>query len=153
MKLFEDLFQFLDILLLNDFLRHTELYTAGNAFKIKMTISQFESLAAKVDKRIQSSASKQLNHLREAANLLVVEKSMLTDADTVAQVCTHLNLKQVKHIIDNFKPDDISPDAVPKEVLEAISAHVQKLPNLDLEIDADHQVFNNNSALFSLFLK
>jgi hypothetical protein len=48
----------------------------------------------------------QLNHIKEATNLLIMDKSVVGDEAAVSQIFSHLNIKQIKQIVENFKTDE-----------------------------------------------
>ena len=100
------IFYFMDAQVFNTLLRRPDLFTASNGFQIKMAISQVEGALGKVDKQLLSIAHSQLNHMREVADLLVLDKSIVSDETTVSQIFSHLNVVQIKHILDKFKPDE-----------------------------------------------
>ena len=70
----DQIFYFVDSQIFNMFLRQPQLFTCGRGFKIKMAISQIES---SLNKQSASFANKQFNLTKEAANLLVMDKSLM----------------------------------------------------------------------------
>jgi hypothetical protein len=47
-----------------------------------------------------------LQHVREAANLLAMDKSIVGDETATAEIFSHLNVAQIRHFVDKFKPDE-----------------------------------------------
>jgi len=131
------LFYFIDAQVFNALLKKPELYTAGSGFQIKMSISQVETVMGKVDKQLQSMAHQELNHIREVANLLVMDKSIVSDDATAAQIFSHINVAQIRHILEKFKPDDVAPDVVSPTVKRALDDAIKKNPSLKDAIQLD----------------
>jgi hypothetical protein len=44
--------------------------------------------------------------MKEVANLLILDKSILTDEDSYAQIFSHINIVQVVEILREFQPDE-----------------------------------------------
>ncbi len=52
--LFQQVFSYIDVQLFNGFLKQPVLYSASNAFKVKMALSQVENAVGKVDKKLMN---------------------------------------------------------------------------------------------------
>lgn len=78
-----------------------------------------------------------MNHLKEAINLLVMDKSIITDEETVKAVFSHLNILQIRHIVDQFKPDDLAPDTIPPKVKKSIEELCTKKDTSRLHVEVD----------------
>jgi len=50
-----------------------------------------------------------LNHIAEAANVLVMDKSAFTEKETRGLICPSLNVLQVKRLMELFTPDKYIP--------------------------------------------
>lgn len=44
--------------------------------------------------------------MKDAVNLLVMDKSIVADESTVTEIFSHINMIQIKYIIERFKPDE-----------------------------------------------
>eukprot|EP01117_Protostelium_nocturnum_P020416 TRINITY_DN916_c0_g1_i1.p1 TRINITY_DN916_c0_g1~~TRINITY_DN916_c0_g1_i1.p1 ORF type:complete len:1118 (+),score=422.97 TRINITY_DN916_c0_g1_i1:178-3531(+) len=131
----QQMFSFIDSQLFNNLIQKPDLFTCSAGFQIKMAISQVESNVSKLDKSL-TFINKSLNHIKEAVNFLVMDKSIVSDADMVEQIFSHLNVIQLKHMIDRFKPDELSPDPVPEVAKKAVADATKKRSDLPLELDA-----------------
>mmetsp|Transcript_11160 Transcript_11160/g.31634 ORF Transcript_11160/g.31634 Transcript_11160/m.31634 type:complete len:1185 (+) Transcript_11160:474-4028(+) len=56
-------------------------------------------------------------HLRCAADLLMLPKDMLADAEVREDICPALDLPHVVALLERFKPDDYAPDPVSQQLL------------------------------------
>mmetsp|Transcript_8537 Transcript_8537/g.11795 ORF Transcript_8537/g.11795 Transcript_8537/m.11795 type:complete len:1108 (-) Transcript_8537:45-3368(-) len=130
------IFYFIDCQLFNTLLKRPDLFTCNSGFQIKMALSQVENSVSKVDKQLSGIVSKQFNHIKEAVNLLLMDKTIVGDEETVKQIFSHLNLIQIKHVLDRFKPDELSPEPVPEKVKRAIDDACKRSGSeLSLELD------------------
>jgi len=105
-------------------LKRPNLFTCGTGFQIKIALSQVDSSISKANKHLQAIIAQQLSFVREATNLLVMDKSMMTDFEMVKQVFPHLNVMQINHMLKNFKTDEFAPDQIPYSVIEKYSKSV-----------------------------
>jgi len=100
-----------------------------------MKLSKVEGAVGKIDKQLHL-ISKHLLHIKDAINLLILDKKILSDEGIVQQVVGSLNIRMVDFLLQKFKPDEIAPDPVPESVKQSVAAnakkHVGKLP---LELD------------------
>eukprot|EP01119_Soliformovum_irregulare_P016884 TRINITY_DN4954_c0_g1_i4.p1 TRINITY_DN4954_c0_g1~~TRINITY_DN4954_c0_g1_i4.p1 ORF type:complete len:136 (-),score=49.93 TRINITY_DN4954_c0_g1_i4:8-415(-) len=120
-------------------LKHTDLYTTNGGFQIKMATSQLDNsiakLLAKVDKDISNFSAKQLLLTKQSANLMAMDKNLVTDDETVHDIFSELNSAQILHFLKYFKPDELSPDPVPKSVIQQVEETVAKQKKLNLNVD------------------
>jgi hypothetical protein len=130
----DQIFYYIDCQIFNLFLRQPQLFTASRGFKIKMAISQIES---SLSKHSATFANKQFNYIKEAANLLVMDKSLMSDTSLIQQIFSHLNFLQVKHIVERFKPDELSPDKTPENVKQTLRDLCLQKENSKLSLDLD----------------
>lgn len=94
----------------------------GSAIMLKMAVSELEAWA---DRNKIETCKEQLVSLRQASDIMIMNKSSLVDEATRREVCPTLSLIQVRKILQMYHPDDFDPDTVPSSVLKA-------LPTLDL---------------------
>jgi DIL domain len=79
---------------LNALLYGKEVSTATHGLRIKLAVSRIDEWLAKQDNDIAGSGER-LNLLRDAANVLVLDKNLFLDADTITSIFHSLNLVQV----------------------------------------------------------
>lgn len=72
-----------------------EVSTATHGLRVKLAVSRIDEWLSKLDTDVSTSGDR-LNLLREAANVLVLDKSLFLDADTVTSIFHTLNLVQVQ---------------------------------------------------------
>lgn len=90
-----------------------------------------------------------------------MNKSLVTDDATVKQVFSHLNVKQIKHILDNFQADEyvmlltevdgcrFSPEGVPESAKLFLYNEVLKTNNKDLQLKLDASFIPKKNVLTS----
>jgi len=118
------IFYYVDCILFNQVIDHGDRYCFGNnGFEIKLAISYLEDWA---NRNLQASISDQLYHLSQAANIIILDKTLFSDKDVVASIFPSLNWKQIGCILSSFQPDKTSPGEVPKSVMKFVEAHAAK---------------------------
>jgi len=117
----QKVFNFVDSQLFNSFIKRKDLFTCGGGCQLKMAISLLESNLTKVDNQLNKIID--FSRIKEAATLLVMDKSMIVSDATFAQeVFPHLNNRQISHILERFKPDQLAPEPIPEVVKKKITA-------------------------------
>jgi len=130
----EQIFFFVDAQIFNVFIKQPQLYTAGRGFQIKMALSQVDSSLSKQGALL---SNKQLNYVKESANLLIMDKSIMSDSSIIKQIFTHLNVLQIRHIVERFKPDELAPDKTPESVKQSLKEACLRKENAALYLDLD----------------
>lgn len=118
----DQLFAFIDAQLFNCLMKKTILFKCNSGFQIKMLLSKIESVCSKTLKQLNlnvalsqyviesisetDSTSDHLGFIKEAANLLVMDKSIMGDEETRKQIFTKLNILQISYIMKYFEPDE-----------------------------------------------
>lgn len=112
------IFYYVDARLVNLLLSQRDLCTCSFGLQLKLAISQLEEWAAQAGARREtlSWAREQLEPLREAANLLVVDKAVFEDEHLIGQMFSALNLHQIRHLLEMFTPDPLLPQQIPESV-------------------------------------
>jgi hypothetical protein len=119
--------QWLNTTLVNTLLSTPQLCRAGTAYSIKVSVSHLEQWLANniTSAGISGVASQQiswlnerLEGLREAANVLLIDKRVFTD--DVSGVFSTVNLAQISRLLSQFQPDDFAPEPVPQEALQLV---------------------------------
>lgn len=98
---------------------NSTLCTMGNAINMKMALTSLE-LWANEKGDMTSSAKNELSHLRQVSNVLIMNKSSMVDFNTRSEVCPDINLKQIRRLLQMYRPDEYDPDEVPKSVIRAL---------------------------------
>ncbi|KAF2073381.1 hypothetical protein CYY_005294 [Polysphondylium violaceum] len=132
-QFFSQLFYYINSLLLNSLYNIPDLCSTVNGFQIKIELSKIQDWVS-----VSHLSITQLEPMIEAANLLVMDKELLSDPDTLNQVCPSVSMYHIKHFLKHFQPDRINSDPIPDTVFSAIerliSARQEPLPET-LEFD------------------
>lgn len=94
---YSQLLHFISGCVLNALLYGKEVSTATHGLRIKLAVSRIDEWLAKQDNDIAGTGER-LNLLRDTANVLVLDKSLFLDADTITSIFHTLNLVQVRSI-------------------------------------------------------
>jgi len=115
-QFFSQALYFIDAFLLNHLLKSKSLCTPTTGFNLKMACSRLDEWLSKPETHGIIPSGAALQHLKEASNVLVLDKALFIDADTIISIFHSLNLVQVKKLLDLFTADPMSPGAVPSNV-------------------------------------
>ncbi len=139
------IFQLLDVKLFNNLLKRPDLYTSGCGFQIKMAVSQVESAYQKLDKK--HTGAIKINFLKEACNLLIIDRHSLEEEENLKSAINILNATQVKHILLQMKPDEVSPKPISPQVQQAIEKYCERLLS-----SSDPAIYPDNESLIKKVL-
>jgi myosin heavy subunit len=111
-QFFYQLFYFMDCIVFNELMEHTErLSSTTHGFEIALAVS---TLLEWSDRHVSGLPRDQLfQHVLQAANVMVMDKSLLTDKETLTSVWPALNPSQIYRLISFFSSDPTASDAVP----------------------------------------
>jgi len=99
--------------LFNTLLQRKELCKCGNGVLIKMATSQLEEWGEHVKHlNLRPVIREQLEPIRNAADLLVMNKSALSEEQTRREICPALNDRQITHILRLYSPDEYDSEPV-----------------------------------------
>eukprot|EP01119_Soliformovum_irregulare_P009736 TRINITY_DN233_c1_g1_i3.p1 TRINITY_DN233_c1_g1~~TRINITY_DN233_c1_g1_i3.p1 ORF type:complete len:1129 (-),score=594.88 TRINITY_DN233_c1_g1_i3:46-3432(-) len=146
-KFLVQILYFMDAQLFNTLIKRTDLFTANQGFQIKMSISQVEKEISKIDKQLGSAAHKNLNFIKETANLFVMDKSIMADTDTAREIFTNLNVVQIRYILNKYKADDASPDPVSAATKRVWDDLCNRRENSGLPLEMDPVKINRSNLL------
>eukprot|EP01117_Protostelium_nocturnum_P013740 TRINITY_DN515_c0_g2_i2.p1 TRINITY_DN515_c0_g2~~TRINITY_DN515_c0_g2_i2.p1 ORF type:complete len:571 (-),score=89.77 TRINITY_DN515_c0_g2_i2:135-1847(-) len=136
------IFRHIDSQLFNMLLKKTNIFKTGFGFKLKMLISRLEmatSKSIKANLNTTYQSGEHLHFIKEAANLLVMDKNMMSDSDVRSQMFTHLNPVQIAYFLKYFEPDEDAPDPVPNSVKRAVDEDAKKQGNNStMQMDSFH---------------
>eukprot|EP01114_Cavostelium_apophysatum_P012928 TRINITY_DN3019_c0_g1_i1.p1 TRINITY_DN3019_c0_g1~~TRINITY_DN3019_c0_g1_i1.p1 ORF type:complete len:829 (+),score=208.39 TRINITY_DN3019_c0_g1_i1:148-2634(+) len=120
----------------NTLLQRKELCRCGNGVMIKMGVSQLEEWAL-AHQKILKNVADQLAPLRNAADLLVMNKAVLAEEQNRREACPSLNDKQILHILRSYTPDEFDSEPVHPGVLSELASK---------ERDSDQLLFDSTFA-------
>lgn len=134
-QFYRQVFYHLNERLFNTLLQRKELCRCGNGVLIKMAVSQLEEWV--LSTKIHRNVSEQLAALRNAADVLVMNKAVLAEWQDRREACPALNDKQIYHILRNYTPDEFDQEPVHPAVLAELSA---------IERESDQMLFDGQFA-------
>jgi len=140
-QFFNQVFYYASARLFNYLLKRRDLCTCGIGFQIKFAISYIEdwTMGLEADlKEIIAPCLDQFNLLKEAANVLVIDKSVFTDQEMTNKIFTHINVLQMKQLLELFSTDKFYQDPVPISVtkkLDMLCKQVVEPLRLELDIN------------------
>lgn len=108
--------------LFNKLVSQPELCTCGKGVQIRLGLSQIDEFLLR--NGTLSAARPHLEHIKQASNLLVMDKAVLMDSSSVKTAFWALNPVQLGHLVHSFRTDDLLTEPVEGRVLE----HVPRLP-------------------------
>eukprot|EP01105_Mastigella_eilhardi_P014866 TRINITY_DN3386_c0_g1_i4.p1 TRINITY_DN3386_c0_g1~~TRINITY_DN3386_c0_g1_i4.p1 ORF type:complete len:1096 (+),score=389.13 TRINITY_DN3386_c0_g1_i4:2667-5954(+) len=124
--------------LFNCLLDKADLCTVSNGFQIKLGLSQLDEWFAKIP--LLAPARAHLEHTKQAANLLVMDKALLLDTANFQLAFAALSPAQLAHLVHAFRPDTVSPEPVDPRILESMAQFRDRTgthTNLKLAMDAE----------------
>ena len=83
---------------------------------LKMAVSELEEWAQSKSLPI----THELVSLRQASDVMIMNKSSLIDEPTRKEVCSALAIQQLRRILQLYHPDEYDPDEVPQNVLKTL---------------------------------
>jgi len=145
--LFAQIFYFMNSSLFNHLLEKPELCKASTGFTIKMIVSQIEEWASQKHPVLLPFVRSQFDNLMEAANVLVIDKSVFLNEEVVGGIFSKLNLVQIKQLVSSFTPDEYAPGErgeVSDAVLQALEGHAFKSNDKTLELNPNKFITSVN---------
>eukprot|EP00727_Mastigamoeba_balamuthi_P008001 m51a1_g3821 hypothetical protein (868) ;mRNA; r:283195-286482 len=140
LQYFQQVCNYINSMVFNMLATQPALCTCGTGLQIKMSLSQIEEWIGK-DKGI-AQARKHLDQLREVSNLLVVmDKTILLEEGLVKQMFPSLDIVQISHFVQSYKPDDICKTAVDPTVADAVRQRAKESPDWEDTIELDPYAF------------
>eukprot|EP00727_Mastigamoeba_balamuthi_P000716 m51a1_g10641 hypothetical protein (969) ;mRNA; f:15887-19425 len=114
-QFFDEIVRIIDSTALNLLLTRRDLCTCGNGISMKMGV-------AAIDEWFQnrphiSESREHMAAAREAANLLIIEKSILKDEDATTKTFPTLSPSNILSIMVNFHSDQFSPSPIDAETI------------------------------------
>ncbi|KAK5577558.1 hypothetical protein RB653_002501 [Dictyostelium firmibasis] len=121
-QFFSQTFHFISYTLLNEVLNGENFCTPSSGFKIKLSLSKMDDWVSSSEEReLLLPARDHFMSIIEAANLMVIDKSIFTDSDSVISAFETLNILQIKKLLEIWKPDNLSPDPIPKKIIASLN--------------------------------
>ncbi|KAF2069085.1 hypothetical protein CYY_009596 [Polysphondylium violaceum] len=138
-QFFSQVFHFISFSLLNDILNqeHQASCSPTFGFTIKLSLSKIEDWLSTIDDReLLIPTRDNLMAIIEAANLMVIDKSIFTDSESIISAFSTLNILQIKKLLEIWKPDHLSPDPIPSSVISMARSNWNRpITNQTLIID------------------
>ncbi|KAN0035296.1 hypothetical protein ACTA71_004561 [Dictyostelium dimigraforme] len=121
-QFFSQTFHFISYTLLNEVLNGENYCTPSSGFKIKLSLSKMDDWVSSSEEReLLLPARDHFMSIIETANLMVIDKSIFTDSESVISAFETLNILQIKKLLEIWKPDNLSPDPIPKKIIASLN--------------------------------
>ncbi|KAM9963803.1 hypothetical protein ACTFIW_007057 [Dictyostelium discoideum] len=141
-QFYSQLFYYINAWLLNSLNNIRGLCSVVNGFQMKIELSKIQDWVSisHLDESIN-----QLEPMIETANLLVMDKELLSDEEVLHQVCPSVSMYQIKHLLQSFQTDQINSEEIPDSVFHSIDRliHIRNEPlhaDINLDISFMHQL-------------
>jgi len=139
-QFYSQVFHFVSYSLLNDILNQEHQQSSCSptfGFTIKLSLSKIEDWLSSIDDRdLLIPTRDNLMAIIEAANLMVIDKSIFTDSESIISAFSTLNILQIKKLLEIWKPDHLSPDPIPSSVISMARSNWNRpITNQTLIID------------------
>jgi hypothetical protein len=116
--LLSQLFEFISAHTLNAMLSPNSKYcTMGTSIMLKMAVSEIEEWG-----QGKGLSGNELAPIRQISDAMMMNKPMLADDGIRAEVCPALTVRQVRKMLQCFKPDEYDPLTVPPNVIKQFPA-------------------------------
>jgi myosin heavy subunit len=144
-EFFKQIFLYINNMTFNTLIKDNKYCTLKSGFNLKFSVSILENWAW--EKKI-NEAKENLKLIRQASDLLSMNKQELSDKKVILEVCTALNINQVYKILSLYKHDvnDKKDVVIPKDVFNI-------LKNLKNEGDDEPLELKNIVVSKNLFKK
>ncbi len=90
--------------------------TMGSSIMLKMAVSELEEWAQSKSLNIGN----ELSTLRQASDIMIMNKASLIEESTRKEVCSTLTIQQVRRVLQLYHPDEYDKESVPASVLKAL---------------------------------
>jgi len=132
---------------MNSFLTegNDSLSRCGSGLTIKMVVLQIEDWAFSKGTKFGNVCREKLAIVRQAADVLVVNKMSLLQQSVRSEVCPSLSCSQLIRLLEVYNPDDFDPEPVHPGVISGIRS-----TDLQQQNQANNNANNNNNAQQSL---
>jgi len=130
-QFFLQVFYHMNERLFNSLLDRREFCKCGNGVRIKIAISSIEEWLSKMDSALVNYWKKELAPIRQAAVVLVMNKSPLAEESTRQDVCPNLNAAQLSHLLNTYTPDEYDSEIVHPGVIASLDMDSRDSLHLD----------------------
>ncbi len=132
-QFFYQVFYFMNCNLFNELIdQGQKLCNCASGFEIAISLSHYFEWA---EKNLSALPRDQLfPHIHQASQVLVMDKKIMADRQTLEDIFPALNFSQIDRLITLYKPDNIAPDPVPKETKDVIKKLHEADPQ-DVKLD------------------
>lgn len=126
-QVLSQIFHWTSVLVVNNIIATKNLCTATIGYSVKILFSQIEQwLFSNLSKQIVPRICDQFIIMREAANVLTIDKNCFDDKDVLYSAFINLNVAQIHIILEQFQADEFSPDDVPISTLELLKSEIRR---------------------------
>jgi len=109
-------FKFINCVVFNELMDNGEKYCAhSQGFELKLRVSNLQNWASK---NVKIEITDDMAHVLQVANIIIMDKGVFGDRDTVRSICPDVNFSQIEVILDSFVPE--KPDTVLQQVRQKI---------------------------------
>ncbi|EGC30263.1 hypothetical protein DICPUDRAFT_158016 [Dictyostelium purpureum] len=117
-QFYSQLFYYINSSLLKSLNSLDGLCSVVNGFQMKLELSKIQDWASvnHLDESING-----LSQMIETANLLVMNKELLSDTEVLDQVCPSVSMYHLTHILVCLQPDLINSEPIPDSVFSSIN--------------------------------
>jgi len=130
----------IDATVFNVLIGDKTLCSCDRVLKIRQAMSSVERWLLK-DAEI-SAAKRQLQLIREVANLFMIDESVLSDDDAINAAFSVLNIRQIAILLEMFKPDEMKKETVDPNLIRDLKVKaVEAGDKAPLEVDG-HRWYN-----------
>lgn len=119
--------------LFNELVSRAEYCTCGMALHIKEALSELERFVSR-DREI-AGAKKRLVLIKDTANLLMMDKKLLSDDEVFGTAIPSLNMSQVLKVLDNFTPDSYMASKVDSSIMQLTRSRVNTRGSQQIKVD------------------
>jgi len=138
---FRKIIEHIDREIFNTIISRHEFCCCGVGFHVKLQIAEVQHWFD--EKQYFGNLGDALDHSKECASVLLLDKALLLEEDAREEMCPHLNIQQLKILVLSFVPDDffkkkISPNVI-KEINRIAKIESANVPLLldDSEVSID----------------
>eukprot|EP01027_Heterolobosea_sp_BB2_P016795 GEZU01023862.1.p1 GENE.GEZU01023862.1~~GEZU01023862.1.p1 ORF type:complete len:684 (+),score=174.58 GEZU01023862.1:231-2282(+) len=103
-QFFAQVLYFINSHMFNSLVTRPELCSMGHAIQMKMSVTRLEEWCDRMD--LPPSTKAKLAHLRQAADIMIMNKAALVEEAVRKEVCPLLNMVQVRKLLETYHPDE-----------------------------------------------
>ncbi|GAM23890.1 hypothetical protein SAMD00019534_070650 [Acytostelium subglobosum LB1] len=121
-SLFEQVFQHISAVIFNEMVLRKELCSMYAGAALKLYVSELEFWIHSNGGRDSLQMAGHLSKLRQAVNILLIEKRRLANEDTRREVCPSISFAQIKQLLTMYCPDPKHEEPIPMDLIAYMSS-------------------------------